>query len=306
MISKNKVLIIKLGHSETLDPIISKECSLGDVVRTTVILNYFKEHDNITWLVDEEALPLLEGNNYIDRILLWNLETSLQLQREKFDVVVNLEKGAGICAMADNIDAWHKVGFRLSDWLGRAEAHYHTEQVLAIAQNQDKRDNNKKYWQEHLARVLDKRWSIKDRYLMNQPCGEVKHEFGLNWKVGNKWPDKAWSKDKWLELKHTLEASGKTVSLQPELTLKDYMDWIYSCGCIVSCDSLGMHLSIGYGRNTIGLFGPTQGKEVYFYGKGEALTAEDGKMDSITVETVVEAIGRMNGYKVDSTIAKGV
>ena len=33
-----KVLILKTGHSETLDPEISQNASLGDVLRSTVIL----------------------------------------------------------------------------------------------------------------------------------------------------------------------------------------------------------------------------------------------------------------------------
>ena len=67
----SKVLIIKLGYSETLDKEISTTCSLGDVLRTTVILHFLKK-DNITWLVDERALPLLRDNRYIDRILVFN------------------------------------------------------------------------------------------------------------------------------------------------------------------------------------------------------------------------------------------
>src|SRR3990167_9678821 len=105
MITKNKVLIIKLGHSETLDPTISKECSLGDVVRTTVLLNYFKDGDKITWLADEKAAPLLEGNPRLHRLLHWSLETCLQLQAEMFDIVINLEKNPGICAFSDMLKA---------------------------------------------------------------------------------------------------------------------------------------------------------------------------------------------------------
>jgi hypothetical protein len=52
-----KVLIIKLGYSETLDSALSLTTSLGDVLRTTVILHFFKDW-HITWLVDEKALPL--------------------------------------------------------------------------------------------------------------------------------------------------------------------------------------------------------------------------------------------------------
>ena len=38
VMKKQKVLIIKLGYSETLDPEIGRVPSLGDVMRTTVIL----------------------------------------------------------------------------------------------------------------------------------------------------------------------------------------------------------------------------------------------------------------------------
>jgi heptosyltransferase-2 len=49
------------------------------------------------------------------------------------------------------------------------------------------------------------------------------------------------------------------------------MDWINSGRLIVSNDSLGLHLGIALGKKVIGLFGPTPNKEVYFYGRGEAI-----------------------------------
>lgn len=64
-----KVLIIKLGYSETLDKEIGITTSLGDVLRSTVILNYLKG-DDVTWLVDEKAYPLLKNNPWIKRILI--------------------------------------------------------------------------------------------------------------------------------------------------------------------------------------------------------------------------------------------
>ncbi len=101
----NKVLIIKLGYSETLDPEIGDVSSLGDVLRSTVILHQFK-NDHVTWLVDEKAYPLLEGNGYINRILIFNLISVLQLLSERYDTVINLEKSPGICSLADSINAW--------------------------------------------------------------------------------------------------------------------------------------------------------------------------------------------------------
>lgn len=295
VITKRKILIIKLGHSETLDPIISKECSLGDVVRTTVILNYFRDNDNVTWLVDEEAAPLLEGNPYIDRLLLWNLETSLQLQKEHFDILVNLEKGPGICALSDSINAWQKYGFRFSYWHGKAEAYAHTEKVLAIATEVGKREDNVKYWQEHLARVIDKRWSSKDTYTMKKQETEKVFDVGLNHLVGNKWPNKAWSLTKWGILGAKLESLGLTYALQREMNLYEYQKWVASCKTLITCDSLGMHLAIAYGLNVVALFGPTPNQEVFLYGKGVKIVGEWGKMDAITVEHVVDAVKGFHG-----------
>ena len=76
---RKKVLIIKLGHSETLDQEVSRKSSLGDVLRTTVILHALK-NDDVAWLVDESAFSLLEGNPYIGRILVYDSASNIQLQ----------------------------------------------------------------------------------------------------------------------------------------------------------------------------------------------------------------------------------
>ncbi|MDD5436991.1 MAG: glycosyltransferase family 9 protein, partial [Candidatus Omnitrophica bacterium] len=70
-----KILIMKLGYSETLDSEIARIPSLGDVLRTTPILWALKEKykdSHISWLVDRQAEPLLRGNPLIDRILVWD------------------------------------------------------------------------------------------------------------------------------------------------------------------------------------------------------------------------------------------
>src|SRR5688500_11299562 len=108
---KEKVLIIKLGHSETMNPDIGSITSMGDVLRTTVILPHFKDAQ-VTWLVDEKAYPLLEKNPYIHRILFYDLSSVLQLQSERFDTVINFEKVPGVCALADSVRAWRRYGFR--------------------------------------------------------------------------------------------------------------------------------------------------------------------------------------------------
>jgi len=107
-----KILIIKLGFSETLDEEVSRFSSLGDVLRTTPILPTLKEqypNSHITWLVDETPYALLKGNQFIDRILIWDSFVGFQLLEERFDIVINLEKIAGLCAITNRINDLEKV-----------------------------------------------------------------------------------------------------------------------------------------------------------------------------------------------------
>ncbi|MDP2923145.1 MAG: glycosyltransferase family 9 protein [Candidatus Omnitrophota bacterium] len=263
-----KVLIIKLGYSETLDQEIGTTTSLGDVLRTTVILNYFKEND-VTWLVDEKAYPLLENNPLIERILIFNLESVLQLQRERFDTVINLEKGSGICAFSDSINAWRRFGFRFDVDRGIAQAYDGAEKVLSLCLDLEKKKGSLKYWQDALASMIGEKWIGKEEYILGyRPRSPVKYDIGFNWVAGDKWPNKTWPKKHWKKLEGLLKKKY-TISLQKGLSnLFEYMDWINSCRLIVTNDSLGMHLAIALKKKIVALFGPTSSREIYLYNRG--------------------------------------
>lgn len=266
-----KVLIIKLGYSETLDKEISATTSLGDVLRTTVILHFFKK-DHVSWLVDEKAFPLLECNPNIQRILIYNLETVLQLQRERFDTVINLEKVPGLCALADSINAWRRFGFRFDEVRGKAQSYDAAEKVLSLCLHLEEKRKSKRYWQEALAEMIDKKWG-KEKYILGyNPRNKINFDIGFNWAAGGKWKNKSWPKEYWQELEGLIK-NKYSISWQRGLdNLYDYMDWINSCRLILTNDSLGMHLAIALGKKTIALFGPSSSKEVYLYGLGKILT----------------------------------
>lgn len=265
-----KVLIIKLGYSETLDREISTTTSLGDVLRTTVILNFFRG-DQVSWLVDEKAYPLLDNNPAIERILRYNLETVLQLQKERFDTVVNLEKVPGICALADSINAWRRFGFRFDEAHGKAQSYDGAEKVLSLCLDQDKKRHSHKYWQEALVDMIGKSWKGEEYILGYRPGSKVSYDIGFNWAVGAKWTNKAWPRPHWEKLAALL-GSRYSVSWQQGLdNLYHYMDWINSCRLIITNDSLGMHLGIALRKKVVALFGPSYSKEVYLYGRGMIL-----------------------------------
>lgn len=269
--ARTKILVIKLGYSETLDPKIGVVPSLGDVVRTTAILPALKERfpdSQITWLVAHEAKFFLQDSSYVDRVLEWDSFVPFQLMREKFDVLINLEKIPGICGLADMIEAWTKYGFRFDTETGRYEGYERGLEFMSYLAG--KGDSAKALcWQQAMIEMLGVPWRGQEYALGYQPDVPLRFDVGFNYKVGSKWPAKAMSIGKWKELEALLHQEGLTVSWQEGFdNLQVYMDWVASNRVIVSCDSLGIHLALAQRRRIVGLFGPTDEREVYLYGRG--------------------------------------
>lgn len=254
-----KILIIKPGYSETLVNEISKIASLGDVLRSTVILHLYKDA-HITWLVDEKALPLLRGNPYLNRILPYELTSVLQLQNEEFDTVINFEKVPGICAFSDSIKAWKRYGFRFDTKTGSLRAYDGSHHALELCLNPE---NNRKYWEEMLFEMVGRGWSGELPILGYKPKSKEIHDIGFNYCVGDKWPIKAWPKENWQELELLLD-DKYSISWQEGLkNLEDYIEWINSCRLIVTNDSLGLHIAHALNKKIVALFGPTNSTEVF-------------------------------------------
>jgi heptosyltransferase-2 len=263
-----KILIIKMGFSETLDPEIGKTPSLGDVLRTTPILWAMKEKypdSHVTWLVAGSAEPLLQGNHLIDRILVWDEFVPFQLMREKYDVVINLEKVAGVCALADMINAWVKYGFRFETLTGTYHGYEKGLNVISYIEDK-KTDKSKSYWEQILIEMLGVTWKGQRCVVGYEPQTKEIFDIGFNNEVGAKWPYKALPMVTWQKLEERLLDMGYTVSWQQgNKNLYEYMDWIYSCKMIISNDSLGLHLASTFNKKVIGLFGPTDPSEVFLY-----------------------------------------
>ncbi len=271
---KHKVLIIKVGYSETLDSEISTITSYGDVLRSTVLLNLYK-NDLVTWLVDEKALPILKGNPYINRILIYNLASVLQLQAEHFDTVINLEKVPGLCALADSVNAWRRYGFRFDMATGEAEAYDRSHVVLEVCRDIEKKRNHYACWQEGLFEIVGAKWKDENYVLGYKPKTKEKYDIGFNYQVGNKWPLKGWPMSYWKKLEKLI--GGKySVSWQQGLQdMEDYFDWINSCRLLVTNDSFGMHIAIAMKKKFIVLFGPTRATENCLYDFGVAFYPQD-------------------------------
>lgn len=306
-----KILLIKLGYSETLDPEVGKVTSLGDVLRTTPLLTALHERHpeaRITWLVDEAAAGLLAGNPLIDRVLAADAFVPFQLMREKFDIVINLEKHPGVCALADMVDAWARYGFRFDVTTGTYRAYEKGQAFLEYIRDKGQTLPYRAPWQQNLIEMLGLEWKEQPYVLGGQPRHEVRFDVGLNHMVGSKWPTKRMPEARWKELAKALEALGLSVSWQQGLdNIQDYCNWLSTCRVVLTQDSLGLHLALALKRRVVGLFGPSDPLEVFLYGAGELLRHEgcphmpcgrahcshdEHCMSALTVERIVEAVER--------------
>ena len=279
---KEKILIIKTGYSEILhldSKNHSRDVSFGDILRTTPLLHLYK-NDDVTWVTDEKAFPLLEGNPYINRLLPFDWITSEQLKKERFDILINLEKTPGVCVISDSIYSRKRFGFTFDPEKRKAEAYDKSYEVLAVSSDIQAKKNNLKTAQELLFEMVGSKWQGEEYILGYIPKTQEIYDIGLNTIIGKKWPTKIWPSQNWDKLKTLLENSNLKVSRQdeqhPEIlrNLYKYIDWINSCKLIISSDSLGMHLAIALKKKVLGLFGPTPYKEAHFYNKGKVILPE--------------------------------
>lgn len=257
-----KVLIIKLGYSETLVGEISRKTSLGDVLRSTVLLSHFKDA-HVTWLVDEKAISLLKKHPLIKRIMPYDLTTVLQLRAERFDTIVNLEKVAGICAFADSLPCWRRYGFRFDPETGTAKAYDGSQHVLELCMNEKEKLANKKYWEDILFEMVGSKWQGEIPEIGYKPASKEVFDIGFNHYVGEKWPIKAWPNDYWKKLEKIIGNKYKISWQQGLDSIEEYIEWINSCRLLVTNDSLGLHIAHSLGKKMVALFGPTLSSEVY-------------------------------------------
>lgn len=261
--NRKRVLIIKPGYSETLDPDTSGIVSLGDILRTTVILHLFpSDQYHVTWLVDQKGVPLLHSNPFIHRLLVINPFTPHLLLSEWFDIVINFEKEPGICAVSDRIPARRRYGFRQDPQSYMAVSYDYSDEALSFTTDPDAKRSKSKSWSGVLYEMLGHQYAGQPYVLGYKPQGEILYDIGLNHLIGAKFPLKRWPESKWQELHSDLAGKYSVCWQQGTNDIESYIDWIASCRVLVSNDSLGLHIALALGKPVIALFGPTIASEV--------------------------------------------
>jgi heptosyltransferase-2 len=261
------ILIIKTGLTETFTPFnpAEKVISLGDVLRTTVILHLFKG-DCVTWLTSQEAVPLIQNNLETIKVI----SQIGEVDNLNFDLIINLERSDDLIKKINMIP--HKQFWGFVDAYKIQTINGLSDLTSWLTSDLVRNCN----WSEKLFLLLGHTWEGQN-YILSRPS--INHDvnaikIGLNWKVGFKWPSKNWSFDHWTFLSKKLDGHLFYSWQEGFDNLEEYISWINSCSTIVTHDSLGLHLAIALEKKVVALFGPTSVKEIHLGSKGMAINRE--------------------------------
>ncbi|OAI55823.1 hypothetical protein AYO49_01100 [Verrucomicrobiaceae bacterium SCGC AG-212-N21] len=248
-------LIIKLGAT-------------GDVVRTTTLLH--RLGGDVTWITAAKNACLLEG---IDGVRCQTWEGRELASDRAYDLVVNLEDteetadfaaktrherlfGAlrdatsGEMTYSEDAHAWFDLS--LISRFGRVEA----DRLKLI---------NRRAYQELVFEGVGLKFRGEPYVLPPTPESELRGDVAISPLAGPVWPMKAWAY--YRELQHALESQGLTVNVLPtRATLLEHLADVRGHRCLVSGDSLPMHLALGSGVRCVSLFTCTSPWEIHDYG----------------------------------------
>ena len=278
------VLIIKLGAT-------------GDVVRTTPLLR--RLDGTVSWITAKNNLALLEGIDREARCVSW--ENRRRVTDTAYDLVINLED--------DREASWFLKEIKFKQLFG---AHLNSDDKLTYTL--DSRDwfdlslistygleeadrlklLNRRTYQELIFEGLGLGFSGETYYLPpSHPTG-LHGDVAISCTAGPIWPMKRWAY--YDDLKNELESEGVKVNiLQNRPSLIEHLADVRGHRCLVSGDSLPMHLALGSGVRCVSLFTCTSPWEIYGYGLQEKI-----------VSPILERFFYKRGYDRRATTAIGV
>lgn len=248
------VLIIKLGAA-------------GDVVRTTTLLRRLS--GQITWLTEAKNTILLEGVKEDLKCISW--EQRDQTKGILYDLVINLEDTDEIAFFLKPLEYKRLFGayldsgnsLRYTDdsrpWFDLGILSRHGKQQA----DQLKYENRRTY-QELIFEGLG--WRFEgERYCLPKPMNTgLKGDVAIAPQAGLIWPMKNWAY--YDDLERTLKRNGLIVNVLPKRSsLLEHLGDVSNHRCLVSGDTLPMHLALGSEVRCVSLFTCTSPWEIYDY-----------------------------------------
>jgi heptosyltransferase II len=249
------ILIIKLGAT-------------GDVVRTTPLLR--RLNGQVTWITARKNADLLRS--LADNLNCVTWEERESVQGQMYDLVINLEDDLETAQLLRTVRFRQLFGaYSDSDnrLLYTEDASPWFDLSLISVYGREKADHlklqNRQTYQELVFRGLGMAFE-GDRYLLPKAVETgLVGDIAISSAAGPVWPMKNWAY--YDLLKEELEAKGYVVNFLPKRTsLLEHLADVQGHRCLVSGDSLPMHLALGSLVRCVSLFTCTSPWEIFDYG----------------------------------------
>jgi heptosyltransferase II len=249
------VLIVKLGAT-------------GDVVRTTTLLNKFRDH--VSWLTEAKNIPLLQNLRENLRCLAWE-ERDLTRDRT-YDLVINLEDTmeVGLFLQAVHYEQLFGAFIDSENQLKYTEdSRGWFDLSLISAYGREAADGlklqNRSTYQELIFSGLGFEFHGERYHLPQSIETGLSGDIAISPQAGPVWPMKNWAL--YDQLKKELEAEGYAVNVLPKrASLLEHLNDVRNHRCLVGGDSLPMHFALGTRTQCVTLFSCTSPWEIYDYG----------------------------------------
>jgi ADP-heptose:LPS heptosyltransferase len=258
-----------------MNTLILKLGATGDVVRTTPLLKHLA--GEVSWVTAAKNVTLLQGLTTTLRSVSW--EDRAKFRDREYDLVINLEDTADVAGFLTELKFKKLFG-------AHADAHgklLYTDDSrgwfdlslisrFGKAKADQLKLENRRTYQDLVFSGLDLRFK-GEKYLLPPPvpmdlCGDV----AIAPKAGQVWPMKNWAY--YGELKTALETHGLKVNVLPERqSLLEHLGDVKNHRCVVSGDSLPMHIALGVETRCVTLFTCTSPWEIYPYGIQKQITS---------------------------------
>jgi len=256
------ILIIKLGAT-------------GDVVRTTPLLR--RLNGPVTWITAENNLTLLQGIDREGCYLSW--ENRKRVAKTVYDLVINLEDDWESSRFLKELKFKQLFGAHLNadDQLAyTSDSREWFDLSLISTYGREEADRrkllNRRTYQELIFEGLGLGFCGEPYYLPPSIPTRLQGDVAISSTAGPVWPMKKWAY--FDELKRELQAMGLTVNiLRNRPSLLEHLADVQGHRCLVSGDSLPMHLALGSGVRCVSIFTCTSPWEIYGYGLQEKVVS---------------------------------
>ena len=250
------ILIIKLGAT-------------GDVVRTTPLLR--RLGPDVTWIVAEKNLSLLQNLAHPVRAISWEQRRSVV--DRTYDLVINLEDDAETSLFLQEIKLKQLHGAHLTKdgremtYTEDSRAWFDLSLISRLGRTEADRlkFQNRSTYQELIFKGLGLAFAGETYLLPPTVATGMIGDIAISPVAGAVWPMKKWAY--YHELSEELEAQGLTVNKLPtRLSLLEHLGDVRGHRCLVSGDSLPMHLALGSDVSCVSIFNCTSPWEIHDYG----------------------------------------